>query len=1442
MKMRESSYLVAALPMQAGDPDAPPPPPTPIITLGAASPASGVVNEQSGPMVVSWQNLPAAIVITPVVTPGPGTFAPVAINAGPGDGNINLRLTPTAALVHSISLANDGGIANPTPVVYTATPAVTPSLTWVAPSPSTGALGVASGNFTATLVNGAASVTVTPSSSLAGTWAPSSRTLTPGAPAGTFTFTPSAAGSHSASLANNAGIAAPSALTYTVAATPALTWTAPSPASGLVGVASGNFTATLVNGAASVLVTPGASPSGTWTPASRTLTPGSPSGTFTFTPSSVATHSATLANNAGITAPAALSYAASAATPTQLAISGASSGTTGSPTTLTFTLNAPATVAVTVTPTPVAGVTYSTPAVIGIGQTSTTCTMVRAADGSHSVAATTSPGLTVVGGYTFTSSAAAPAPAPAFGLDRSSQPYLFQPIHKMSYPSTLGGSAFNVDGRWAPTYTYVDGLTGWQWTNPGGDWIDAAGTPQGSTPWASFSANLGSTETDVRRYTGINVLTLVNYCFTNAKPLAVILRGTGAARAIAGLFRTASSLATPDSDRPVINVTYADGSTAVLACRIVALDNPSDAVPNVGAASMGLPAFLEFERPARPCTAATLALTLTQHWSGSATCQLFLLNPPKNTEPVTGLDGLAASAGGLDEGLASVPGIIGVQRYVDGSVLSDFVATPSITNWGEEQFWDPALWGGASNTSRFPHTANGKWVFHGGSVPTLVNSSYTGEGFEPLFPGMGALKAVMPGNAVTGNTYFSAGETAVNGRLFMPFDQIGLLGRIFVRQYIRFGLPHDRTEANVVEVLDGGPRWATNGGKFGIAPSHVTSYGGNSGSSGGGKGYQLRWAYQECEIDMDGPLENGVIPGDHLYDFQGNNPVGHRYGGESQRQHDWGQKGGLGGVLYAGRWYCVEKEYLLNTVRSDGTYDADGALRTWIDGKLVHERTGMVFRTLPLHDPGYNAALLRPFRELGIKDLWWNWYNGGLLPATATTTQFMTGLAWGTSRIGPMRQPMPAWAAALADNTVTTLSHQSMYAWAAAGGIPAGAYRGSNPFKIVNAFCDPAIHPINYKQYYYGGGHGDGTCDAVVEFDPFALTWRLVGQPTPPSVYLPNWITDGLTSAKYYPSGKYFYGIPQVGDPPLPAGTNVYHLTVAEGLNPTTDAAYVAPRLSRVTTHMYGGMTMRGDVITTAYSSFGEFNIKTGLWSPSAYLSSICTQLTAFRPQYGDVPLQQGTTGFYDPGTDRHYYTLNPGDAGGGWRSGIIQWHEPTRTIEAIHDAGADFGAPLLNSVSWVIVGREVFYFLKPNGSAGLQQAMNFGFVFHLDNKTMKKFVVTGTTQTLDGTTYLAGNAVLDTVLATYDGRKIRRWNPESGKHTKIHSIDPAVRSGTGTLVDPWVLTQTEMTPTGSFPAAAPAAGATWNPVKRFQYYPPGNCILFLPDSDSAHRALRIND
>jgi hypothetical protein len=357
--------------------------------------------------------------------------------------------------------------------------------------------------------------------------------------------------------------------------------------------------------------------------------------------------------------------------------------------------------------------------------------------------------------------------------------------------------------------------------------------------------------------------------------------------------------------------------------------------------------------------------------------------------------------------------VIGAHRYVDGVSLSQFVSARS---WGynSESNFDPAIYGnGAENRSLLPHVDLGKFIdgSQDENLWSVVPSSYNGDGYTPLAPGLGALRVEMPNtNAKTGDEQRNGGTTAAAKKIMMPPNDYGRLARIFVRYYVRFGKPYDPRPADRTEILRfGSPEWTAAGGKWGITPEHATTYGGVSGSAGGGFGWTLRHKWADCDAAMGGPNEGGITSGWHLYDYQNNNPVGHRYVSDPTQREGWGSMGGLGGTIYAGRWYCIEQEVKLNSVDApssagDGQFWApDGELRLWLDGRLVYDRTGMVFRTLPLITRTYNGSLLRPVRELGIKALWFNWYHGGLNNSTYRRVMFVTGLVWARERIGPMK-------------------------------------------------------------------------------------------------------------------------------------------------------------------------------------------------------------------------------------------------------------------------------------------------------------------------------------------------------------------------------------------------------------------------------------------------------
>lgn len=588
------------------------------------------------------------------------------------------------------------------------------------------------------------------------------------------------------------------------------------------------------------------------------------------------------------------------------------------------------------------------------------------------------------------------------GTYRNAQPNLFQSVSRRTIASRLPGGADMLWDIFGPTRRYVDFHTGWEWSQPGGDWIDRNLTRHGTQPWLSVPVDKAIGATAAAAYSA-DISAALQFVQTTQRWCAFMLTAKNAERAIAGVDNSAHTA-------PFIDVTYSNGLRARLACRLVALNSASSTGPATTSADYPLPVFVEFERPTHAVLAATLNFVVTQHWSGNnPLLEAFVLDPPVSTS--FGPPGIAALAGRADDGITTLAPVIGAHRYIDGAVLSDFVHAGD-GNFGVERNYDPALFGtGPTDVMKFPHTGLGKWV-NADSRWALVDSTYTGEGFAPLASGIGALRIHMPAEPGVhdGSIVGYSGTLAGNAKLFLPEPLFGRLDRLFVRYYVRLGLPLQTPVEKRYHVYHDDTNspnrfaWTDYSGKFGIGPDHTTSYGGVSGTSGGGRGWQMRLGWAECDAGTGGPDEGGWAPGFHLYDYLTNNPPGYNYGAmQTSAEERWGQRSGVGGVLYAGRWYCIETELKLNTISTAAPrFTPDGELRAWVDGRLAYERTGMVFRT-PRDAFAFDSESLRPCRELGIAALWLNWYHGGKTVATIDRTLFYTGLVWSTQYIGPMK-------------------------------------------------------------------------------------------------------------------------------------------------------------------------------------------------------------------------------------------------------------------------------------------------------------------------------------------------------------------------------------------------------------------------------------------------------
>lgn len=410
-------------------------------------------------------------------------------------------------------------------------------------------------------------------------------------------------------------------------------------------------------------------------------------------------------------------------------------------------------------------------------------------------------------------------------------------------------------------------------------------------------------------------------------------------------------------------------------------------------------------------------------------------------------------------------------------------------------------------------------------------------------------------------------------------------------------------------------------------------------------------------------------------------------------------------------------------------------------------------------------------------------------------------------------RPFPyAWASGLATDQFVELANTNFSTWAASG-IPGSGYLGTDPkASIVNAFCDPGTKGDD--AYFYGGGHGDGSCNAVVGFNLRTLQYRLVGAPTPPAKYSPSFVSGfGGGPEATYPSGKPLNGWFQPADQ----------------LTDPADTAYGTP-LARVSTHMYGAAAMRGNVVHYFYRTYAEFDTVTGLWSGQEV--DIGAQLYAINPNYNNQFLDQGTWAIYDAATDRLFLTFVPGDGGGGYRSGILVFNPNTCLVENIYITSPDSYGYINESTGMVVVDRKIYCFNKVSSGYGQPQTMSQGQIFDMDARTYKCFTLTGDT-THDTFNPSIENG-LETVPMWYDGSKIHRWNYQSTHRSYVMSIDLTPVSGTGGIGDPFVLTQTVRSLGGSQPSPLFV-------YKRMMYLPEPGCVALLPRANSNWFALKLS-
>lgn len=680
-----------------------------------------------------------------------------------------------------------------------------------------------------------------------------------------------------------------------------------------------------------------------------------------------------------------------------------------------------------------------------------------------------------------------PPPPPSSGSQyRTNASQLFVDVDASSVLSggSVGGSIVTpargsvalpssdfIWGGYGPSAANVEQSAGWAWLNSGGDWLDSTGAAQGSSPHFSSAAN--SVTSGSASYT-FSATTAAQAAFKRGKWNAWIVRpSTGGQRSIAALHH-------PSLPAPVMNVTYADATTATLACLACVQLTTGSAYTQIGATESAVSASvaLEFEMPTKAVTSATITWTVSQHDATACALQGFLANPPVN--PGVLVAGGLSAAYPLDAGITGHSAVLFAQRYADGSVLSDFIAaSPANVDIFQGSNWDPGLRGLTDDITKLPTAISGvaaagshKWFTKQSGTVTLVDSSYTGEGFVPFGPGLGALRILIPGSsAADGAVVGYGGSLACDLIGFLPKAIAGLLADGYVRFPVQFAwAPKNLADTKMYRGGAGdSAQYTVPRGKFGVGFQHITSYGGYNNTGGNNLGHSNRLGY--LQIPADAPL-GGVAPFVHSQDMAGNGNMA------------FGKDGGRGAAFYPNRTYWIEVRCKLNSWNpGTGVGSADGRMEVYIDDVLDSVYTGWKYRDGAL-DPGTNphdATHLAPFREMGFWGLWLNVYNGGTLPPDYDQVMFIGPMVAATQRIGQMASapawvramPLNTWAQVPAGNTLASLDVSTNPTYTPPGADWVGSGMTAGAFSWTGMCFDQSAgvgyYPILGGHHDYGG-------------------------------------------------------------------------------------------------------------------------------------------------------------------------------------------------------------------------------------------------------------------------------------------------------------------------------------------------------------------------------------
>ncbi|WP_267688688.1 hypothetical protein [Nannocystis sp. SCPEA4] len=376
--------------------------------------------------------------------------------------------------------------------------------------------------------------------------------------------------------------------------------------------------------------------------------------------------------------------------------------------------------------------------------------------------------------------------------------------------------------------------------------------------------------------------------------------------------------------------------------------------------------------------------------------------------------------------------------------------------------------------------------------------------------------------------------------------------------------------------------------------------------------------------------------------------------------------------------------------------------------------------------------------------------------------------------------------------------------WAAANLEPATGYLGSSPISAVrDAYCNPVFDHAGKAFYLFGGGHTDGSLNAVFKLDAATLKYSIAVPPTPPSAYPPAYTAPN--SPIVYPSGA----------------TNGF-FQAAETLTDPADTPYAAPFAAAQSSHTYSAMSFVDGKLTLHYGPVRDADVESGTWT---YLdqNTYGPQLLTFNANYADAVLQSGTHTANDPETGKAWTTLVAGDAGLNWRNSVLEIDPTTHTIENVVNAAWN----VVGSSSIVVGGSHVYVFTPT--VADNTTTITRGWRFDKATLAVEHLTLTG-----DLPSWPKDSPAQESIPVFYDGTKLNFWNYiVDADRDAFFRVDLEPASGAGTEADPYVLsTLRDQRPVSQMPAPALTYDLT--------YIADWGVVLFLPRASAKLWAIKL--